>query len=393
MDTPRAIVTHLLTHPMSLAGLGAATGSSLPTLRRAIRELQQARWVSIVGREVDTGGRPANLFGIDADALALIGVHVEHPGMRLVATDLTGAVLDERELPGDGVLELDTVVRAIGAYLWRVRERFPARRVLGLALASPGYVDPLTGTVIAIGRVPTWNNLPMGERLREATGLRVSIVNDVDAMANAEFGGTHDPRTYAYLAVGEGVKFSLFLHGKPYVGPFGNAGLVNLRLLAAAGGDADAADVLTMFGLVDTFLRRSETRRAGAAAARGRVAAAPDARSRFLQVLELAEEGDPVAAELVAWMVDVLGVQIASFVHLIQPEMLVIGGALAGGPERVLEDVEASVRRHLPRLLDHNLIVRRARVVDASAAAIGATRVFLQRFLDEEGPPITSVAT
>ncbi|MBA2667540.1 MAG: ROK family protein [Trueperaceae bacterium] len=391
MDTPRAIVTHLLTQPLSLAGLGSATGSSLPTLRRAIRDLQEARWVSIVGREVDTGGRPANLFGVDADAIALIGVHVEHPGMRLVATDLTGAVLDERELPGDGILELDTVDRAIGSYLEHVRARFPGRRVLGLALASPGYVDPLTGTVIAIGRVPTWNNLPMGERLREATGLRVSIVNDVDAMAAAEFGGRADPRTYAYLAVGEGVKFSLFLHGKPYVGPFGNAGLVNLRLLAAAGGDVDAADVLTMFGLVDTFLRRSASRRPPGADAHARVADAPDARARFLQVLALAEDGDPVAAELVGWMIDVLGVQIASFVHLIQPELLVIGGALAGGPERVLDDVEASLRRHLPTLLDNNLIVRRARVVSASAAAIGATRVFLHRFLAQDGPPITSV--
>ena len=50
MDTPRSIVTHLLARPMSLAELGAATGVSLPTLRRAVHDLVEARWLRIVGR-------------------------------------------------------------------------------------------------------------------------------------------------------------------------------------------------------------------------------------------------------------------------------------------------------------------------------------------------------
>ena len=172
MDTQRTILTHLLARPLTLAGLGAATRISLPTLRRAVHALQRSAWVRVVGREDATGGRPANLFGVDLGTHAVVGVHLEHPGMRLVATDLAGAVLDDR-VPADvGDLDHETVHAQVLAYLGHLRERLPERHVLGVALASPGYVDPATGTVITIGRVPNWNNLPICERLREATGRR-----------------------------------------------------------------------------------------------------------------------------------------------------------------------------------------------------------------------------
>ena len=188
------------------------------------------------------------------------------------------------------------------------------------------------------------------------------------------------------------------------VAPFGNAGLVSLRLLAASGEAGRAADVLTVHGLSETYLRRAGARSAdagpGAAAGsagapsggHGRVSELGDVWARFRTVLALVEEGDADAIEVVGWMVDALGAQLASFVHLIQPELLVIGGALAGAPERVLADVESSLRRRLPRLLDNNLIVRRARVTTSDAAALGATRGFVQRFLAEDGPALASVA-
>lgn len=390
MDTQRAILASLLGGPRSLADLGAATGTSLPTLRRAVQELQRQRWVNVVGRESATGGRPANLFGVDDSTHTVVGVHLVHPGMRLVATDLLGNLLDAHG-PGDvHELELEAVHGVVLQYLERLRERYPQRSLLGLALATPGYVDPQSGTVLTIGRVPRWNNLPICDRLREATGLRVTIGNDVDALATAEFGVNGGHRTYAYAGVGEGVKFSMFLHGRPYVGPFGNAGLVSLGLLAGGAGQGQA-EVLTVNGLVAAFLERS-WRHDNEPAGHAGVRALSDMRARYRAVLALAESGDPDAAAVVATMVELLGAQVASFVHLIQPEMLVIGGALAGAPERVLADVESALRRRLPRLLDNNLIVRRARMVDDHAAALGATRSFVHRFLHEDVTPLVRAA-
>ncbi len=390
MDTQRAVVSRLLTRPHSLADLRDATGISVPTLRRAVQALLDGGWVRVAGRALATGGRPATLYGVDPTHHLLVGVLLEHPGLRLVATDLLGHVLDERVPEGVGDLDPDAVVGHVVAYLTHLRARFRERHPIGIGVASPGYVDPTTGSVLAIGRVPSWNNLPLRQRLAEATGLRVTIGNDIDAMAAVEFGDLHDERTFAYVGVTEGLKFSLFLAGRPYVGPFGNAGLVNPHLLVAHGARANAGALLTVHGMVAAYLESSPKRGAGAA----RVEARSDAWARFRAVLELADEGeDAVAIELAEAMIDLLGAQLASFVYLIQPELLVIGGALAEAPARILAAIEAALRHRLPTLLDNKLAVRRARDAAPSAATVGATRAFLQRFLAEENQPLIGASS
>lgn len=378
MDIRRAILSQLLRRPMSLADLGTVTGSSLPTLRRGVQDLVVQRFVRPAGRETGTGGRPATLFGVDGEVHTIVGVHLAHPGMRLVATDLAGVVLDEVVPERLYDLEPDEVHAEVLAYLDRLERRFPERRTLGIGVATPGYVDPATGTVITIGRVPDWNNLPLRDRLADASGARVVIGNDLDALATAELGPDEEARTYAYVGLAEGLKFTMFVHGKPYLGPFGNAGLVAPTLLAEGGG-AEAAELLKVRGLVAADASRDHER-------------TPDdpveVRRRFDALLTRAAAREPDADRLVRRMAEVLAAQVASFVHLVQPGLVVFGGALAGAPDAVLDVVEGALRRRLPTLLDNNLIVRRARVTADEATAAGATRAFLQWLLAEEGEPL-----
>lgn len=406
MDMQRSILTQLAGRPMSLADLAGATGTSLPTLRRAVHELTSARWTRVVGREEATGGRPANLFGLDDDVLTLVGVHLAHPGMRLVATDLTGRVLDDVVPDALVDLEPDAVHQAVLAFLSDLRRRRPERRVVGLGIATPGFIDPATGTVVTIGRVPNWNNLPLAGRIREATGLHVTIGNDMDALATAEFGLGEEARTYAYVGYAEGVKFTMFLDGAPYEGPFGNAGLVGPELLAG-GGDARDAELLRMHGLVASYEREAEGAQGPATPRRAHPQDATshgtphdgtplrrtpaEVRRRLDEILLRAARGEPAAERVISRMLGVLGDQVAAFVHLLQPELLVIGGGLAGAPTTLLDRLEANVRRRLPTLLDNALIVRRAHVVAPEATAVGATRVFLRRFLAEGTVPLADV--
>ncbi|MEZ4555504.1 MAG: hypothetical protein R2854_03470 [Caldilineaceae bacterium] len=65
---------------MSLADLQQATQVSLPTLRRAVQDLTDARWIRVVGQAEANGGRPAMLFGADTTRFLLVGVHLQLPG-------------------------------------------------------------------------------------------------------------------------------------------------------------------------------------------------------------------------------------------------------------------------------------------------------------------------
>lgn len=385
MDTRRSILAHLLVRSASLAELGDVTGASLPTVRRAVHELERDRWVRVVGREQATGGRPANRFGIDGGVYAVVGAHLAHPGMRLVATDLSGHGVEASTPPDVGSLDAETVQREVRRFLEHLRVRHPSRRVLGLGVATPGYVDPSSGTIITIGRVPNWDNLPLRQRLHEATGHRATVVNDVDALATAELTAEELDGPAAYVGFAEGVKFSMFLAGSPYAGPFGNAGLVAPKLLAG-GEDPDTARLLSVTGLAE--LHDRHVRDAGGSPERR----TPGGRRAVEAILDDAMKGRRPARDLVERMSVVLGMQIAMFVHLVQPTTLILGGALAGAPDGVRARIERETRRRLPTLLDNNLRTRPARVVDVDGTAVGATRVWVQRYLREAAEPLSAVA-
>jgi len=136
MDTPRSILTHLRGQAASLADLSTATGASLPTVRRAVQDLVATRWIRPVGREEATGGRPATLFGLDERVHTVIGVHLAHPGMRMVATDLTGRIVAS-EVPDLYDLDPAAVHAAVRAFVTRLRADLPGRRPLGVAVATP----------------------------------------------------------------------------------------------------------------------------------------------------------------------------------------------------------------------------------------------------------------
>jgi predicted NBD/HSP70 family sugar kinase len=324
---------------------------------------------------------------MDDERLALMGVHLVHPGMHLVLTDLRGRIIDHHTPDQLGALTHELVLGEVSAYVRAISERFPAHQLLGVGVATPGFIEPSTGAVIAIGRVPDWSNFPLRERVAAVAEAETLVVNDVDALAAAEFDELRDERTYAYAGVSEGIKISLFLNGRPYLGPFGNAGLVNLNTLASLG--QQSGEVLTTQGLSEAYLRMAPAEHPVAVALR----AERNPHRRFERVLQAyADPDDAVAQPLVSELSRLLAAQLALFVYLIQPSLLVIGGAVAAAPDTLFFATETALRSHLPSLLNNNLVVRKAQLASPLTGAVGATRVLMKSILNGEGPLPTATA-
>ena len=228
-----SILKTLWKTPQSLAELQRITPVSLPTLRKAVQELTDERWIRVVGQADAKGGRPAMLFGIDNRRYMVIGVHIQLPGLRLIATHLDGQLIDEQALYEKTKPYPQAVMEAIQSYVEDMRARFPHQEIIGIGIAAPGYTHPETGDIISVGRVPSWQDFPICQRLRDTLGLPVVIANDVDCMAFAEFheSGKSFADNLIFVGLDEGVKISMFLNGALYKGSFGNAGLIRARFL------------------------------------------------------------------------------------------------------------------------------------------------------------------
>ncbi len=387
MALQHSIVRLLLNQAMSLADLQLATQVSLPTLRRAVQELTDAHWIRVVGQAEANGGRPAMLFGADTSRLAIVGVHLQLPGIRLILADLAGQVLDEAELFDSIVPTPDACLHAVTTYAAHCASAFPTRQILGIGIAAPGFIDLSNGDILSIGRVPTWGSFPICRRLQAALNLPAHIANDVDCMAFAELHDTHAPRgaNLAYVGFDEGVKVSLFLKGELYKGTLGNAGLTAPHLLHTPGlaRPEDAPQLLTINGVNRIFEEQVAALTGAAPSLYADILASTSLRERVSLILAGAEPARPLCHTLVQEQVKVLGVTVANVVLMIQPDSVVIGGLLSLLPHGMFATLETEIRRSLPELVSNNTLIQQGRLASQSSAAIGANHHFMQVYLDD----------
>jgi predicted NBD/HSP70 family sugar kinase len=394
MSLPHSIVRQVLTEPKSLANLQQATQVSLPTLRRAVHDLTEARWIRVVGQAATRGGRPAMLYGLDSSRFLLVGVHLQLPGMRLITSDLGGKVLDEEKIFDQVVPTSREAVLAVVDYVTRIRAASSDQVILGMGIASPGFTDPATGDIISIGRVPTWESFPICRRLEAALDMPVQIANDVDCMAFAEFlhGSESLEENLAYVGYDEGVKVSLFLRGELYRGALGNAGLIAGRLLRIDNRyeHEDVHGLLTVNGVNRRFERRVAAVDVADRPPYAHILGIANPRERFRLILSCEDSTTPICQEIVRDLNTALAAAVANVIFIVQPDVIVIGGLLSAMSSAQFEALEASIRSHLPPLISHSAIIRQGKLASRNAAAIGANHHFVQVYLND---PSSSLST
>lgn len=383
MLTHTDIIRQLRKAPMSLADLQAQLHVSMPTLRKAVQELANAQWIRVVEQAETTGGRPAMRYGLDSRRYIIVGVHLQLPGIRLIVADLTGMVLDEAVISHNVLPKPIEVVQAIVDYTNRVRKLFAARSLLGVGIATPGFTDSASGSIITIIRVPGWENFPICARLEATLNLPVRIANDIDCMAFAEvqYTGVPADKNLIYVGFDEGVKACMFLRGTLYKSAFGNAGLVEGSFVQTDGiSRAQAQELMTIHGVNELFdekwLALSESARKSYTS----LYAEPDLRRRFQLILESAERGEELSAVIVQSVAAVLATSLASLIYIVQPDVLILGGALSSMPGGLHAKLENAIRTYLPGLLGNSLLIQKAQILSPNSAAIGATYEFMQNY-------------
>jgi predicted NBD/HSP70 family sugar kinase len=382
MSIRSLILKTLLNRSASIADLQEISPVSLPTLRKAIQELSDERWIRVIGQAEKSGGRPAMLFGLDDAHHLMIGVHLQLPGVRLIATDLAGNVLHVFEAFSQEVPQPDDVVSQVVTYVNEIQSFFPDRAVVGVGIASPGFTHPATGDIISIGRVSGWQNFPICQRLGTVLNLPVQIANDVDCMAFAEFQHTQTnlENNLLYIGFDEGVKVSMFLNGLLYKGSFGNAGLIVPDLLHLNHGLPREAyrKILTIDGLNQRFDERLASRPEAEKSQYNHILEETRARRRFQAILAGAADGLSVCVEITDTLNTVLATTTANLIYTIQPDKVVVGGMLSELPPPVYARLEAAIRSHLSSLFTNYLVIQQASLSSPDLAARGAIYHFLQ---------------
>jgi glucokinase len=221
--------------------------------------------------------------------------------------------------------------------------------------------------VVSPVNLPAWRDFPLRARLRERfPAARVRVHNDAVAMVAGEHwrGVARDVDAVLGVVVSTGVGGGLILGGHVVDGVGGNAGHVGHVVidpngpLCGCGARGCLEAVARGPAVVAWAVDRGWTVEPGTAA---------DGRS----LARSAQAGNEIAKAAFVRAGNALGIGLASAVALLELQVVVVGGGLAGAGELLLAPARQSFRRHAG--LD---FVRRARIVPAAggqdAGLVGA---------------------
>lgn len=120
--------------------------------------------------------------------------------------------------------ETTTCEETVGRITEEIRSFVGRFDAIGISCGGP--LDAARGVILSPPNLPGWDNVPIKEILEKEFSVPVSLCNDADACAMAEwrYGAGKGTKSMVFLTFGTGMGAGLILDGKPYHGTCGNAG-------------------------------------------------------------------------------------------------------------------------------------------------------------------------
>lgn len=341
------------------------TGLSRMTVAQRLDALLGAGMVVEGDTGEATGGRRRRSLSFNTSQSQVLVAAVDTTHTRIAITDLGGRILADTDIDvpveaGPSVV-LDQIATAMAAML--DKHDLTAADLCGAGLSLPGPVDPESGRPSQPPILPGWDAYPVVEHLQATLpGVPVLTANDADAAALGEYAAGHaGVRSLVLVKVSTGIGTGLVIDGRLYTGADGGAGDIgHVRV-------SPRSEAVCQCGMQGCL----------AALASGRALAAELTALGFPatsghEVGELLRAGNADAGRLAQRAGRHIGEVMATVVCLLNPEVVLIGGALASAP--LLAGIrETLYRSALPRATRH--LQLQLGTLAENAAVVGLTRL------------------
>src|SRR5215213_7224371 len=313
-----------------------------------------------------------------------IGIDLGGTNLKLALLDSENRIAARLMVPTGGAEGHDAVIVRMIDGVKSLRAQNAAIDVAGIGIGVPGEVDMESGITGDLPNLPgRWRNVPVGPAIAAATRLPVRMINDAKAFALAEYrlGAAAGVDTALCVTVGTGIGGAIIAHGRIVYGAGGLAGEIGHLILQPEGprctcGNLGCAETLANGpAIVGEAVRR---------VVQGFTTSLSSMSQGDLNVItpelvaRAADEGDPVAMDVIDRAGRWLGITLAGAIALLAPEVVVIGGGVAPAGGRYFRAAEEVARSHTG-VIDITRVVFRPASLGYEAGVIGAALVGRER--------------
>ncbi len=245
-------------------------------------------------------------------------------------------------------------------------------KVTAIGIASPGPLDPHTGTILDTPNIPEWENFPLGPNLSKHFGVPVYLDNDANMAGLAEwrYGAGQGHHDLVYLTISTGIGGGVISSDRLLQGFHGMGAELGHMLIDPNGpvcgcGHFGHAESFSSGTAIARYVNEQINAGGGSTLQAGSDLSAA-------QIADAARSGDALAIAAFERAAHYLGMAVANYLAIFDPSILIFGGGVSQVDDLLFKPFEESLRKHIfhPHYLD-NLVITKAALGD-NAGLLGA---------------------
>jgi glucokinase len=307
----------------------------------------------------------------------VVGVDISNELTTYAIVDIRGNIIAEESFLTCGYSDVNNFVTALSDKIVNLVEAnggYETIRSIGVSSPSASSVS---GCIENAANLPWKGIIPLSAMLRDRIGLAVGLSNDahVSALGEYTFGCAHGMKNFIILSLGVGIGSCFFSAGDDHIGHNGYAGEFGHTCVVKNG---------RACGCGHTGCLESYVGAAGIINTAKELMAESDAPTimRNLEKLsprtikECCDQGDEMAIEVYRRTGEMLGLGLANYASLVDPEAIILTGGISHAGKWLLDPTCKSFEEHVfgnlrgkVKMLVSKLEDRERDVLGASALA------------------------
>lgn len=306
-----------------------------------------------------------------------IGVDLGGTNIASALVNKEGEILKEIIIPTEAYKGPEHVITQMKKIIQDLILNAPKAQVSGIGLGIPGLVDIDRGMSLFAGNLG-WQNVSILEEFKKSFHIPLCMDNDVRVATLGEkyFGAGSGISNLLCVTLGTGVGSGIIINGKLYRGYSYSAGEIGHITVVKDGLYCNCGNrgCLEMYVSAPGIVRRTikHIREGHNTIIASMIDGQPEKITPAIISLA-SEKGDELAKLIIEETAELLGIGLANYAQLLNPEMIIIGGGVSLMGDKLFIPLREHVRQRSMKTLRDKLQIVPAKLRNKSGMIGAAT--------------------
>lgn len=304
----------------------------------------------------------------------VVGVDISNERTTYAIVDVRGHIIVRDDFPTNEYPNVNEYVAELSERIINMTENnggYETIRSVGISSPSANF---LTGCIENAANLLWKGIVPLAAMLRDRLGMAVAVGNDahVTALGEHAFGSAHGMQNFIVISLGYGIGSCIFSHGEVHLGYEGFAGEIGHTCAVPDGRQCGCGN----HGCMEAYCGAK-----GIVTTAQELMAATDKPSLMREqerltpriIAECCNKGDELAIETYRKTGEILGLSMANYASLIDPEAIIFTGGIANAGKWLFDPTYDSFQEHVFHNVKGKIKFLRSTIDDRERDVLGAS--------------------